>query len=183
MPFVPWQTALQMPFALYAPFCNPYQLAQMHQGPVGSLPNFQGLGLAGQFKQSAASPSLTWAQSLGSCEAVYPPVSMRQGTVSAGVTSLPIAIQTEAVERHTSGARDTKLTSSADNRDSESSRGETHAWESAELSVSGSQSFTTHSFTGESTDPSISCSPSAMLKRNEESWNGEERMEQNFVLS
>lgn len=98
MPFVPWQTALQMPFALYAPFCNPYQLAQMHRGPVGSLPNFQGLGLAGQFKQSAASPSLTWAQSLGSCEAVYPPVSMRQGTVSAGVTSLPIAIQTEAVK-------------------------------------------------------------------------------------
>lgn len=86
------------------------------------------------------------------------------------------------VTGHTSGAHDTKLTSSADNRDSESSRGETHAWESAELSVSGSQSFTTHSFNGESTDPSVSCSPSAMLKRNEENWNGEDRMEQNVFI-
>lgn len=91
------------------------------------------------------------------------------------------AIQYGFVTGHTSGARDTKLTSSADNH-SESSRGETHAWESAERSVSGSQSFTTHSFTGESAYPSISSSPSAMLKRNEESWNGEERMEQNVFI-
>lgn len=102
MPFVPLQTSLQMPFTWYAPFCNPYQMAQMQQGPVAGVPNFQGLGLAGQLKQSSASPSLTWSQSLGSYEgnvkSVSSPTSMQQETWSAGVVSSQQTLPVEAVE-------------------------------------------------------------------------------------
>lgn len=97
MPFVPWQTSLQMPLTLYAPFCNAYQLTQMQQGPVGGLPSVQGLGLSGQIKQNSASPSIMWTQSLGSCEGnvkpVYCPAPIRHDTMSSQDT-LPV----EAVE-------------------------------------------------------------------------------------
>jgi len=102
MQFVPWQTSLQVPFTLYAPFCNPYQLAQTQQGPVGGFPNVQGLGLAGQFTQSPANPFMMWNQSSGSCEETVKPVpaspSMHHETKNAGIAPSQETLPVEAVE-------------------------------------------------------------------------------------
>ena len=102
MQFVPWQTSLQVPFTLYAPFCNPYQLAQTQPGPVGSFPSVQGLGLAGQFSQSLTSPSMMWTQSSGFCEGIVKSVStstsMDQEAKTSGTVSSQETLSGEAVE-------------------------------------------------------------------------------------
>ena len=92
MPFVPWQASLQMPFTLFAPFCNAYQLTQMQQGPMTGVPNVQGFGLPGQFQQGLVNPAVMGNQSFGSCEgsvktvassAPTPPGSGDTGLVSS----------------------------------------------------------------------------------------------------
>lgn len=102
MPFVPWQTSLQVPFTLYAPFCNPYQLAQTQQGPVGGFPSVQGFGLAGQFTQSPMSPSIMWTQSSVSCEgsvkSVSTSASMQHETNNAEIVSSKETLPVEADE-------------------------------------------------------------------------------------
>ena len=102
MQFVPWQTSLQVPFTLYAPFCNPYQLAQTQPGPVGSFPSVQGLGLAGQFSQSPTSPSMMWTQSSGFCEGIVKSVSTSTSTdretKNSGTVSSQETLSGEAVE-------------------------------------------------------------------------------------
>lgn len=102
MPFVPWQTSLQVPFTVYAPFCNPYQLAQTQQGPVGGFPSVQGLGLAGQFTQSPTSPSIMWTQSSVSCEgsvkSVSTSASMQHETNNAEIVSSKETLPVEADE-------------------------------------------------------------------------------------
>ncbi|KAL9958563.1 hypothetical protein ACROYT_G035592 [Oculina patagonica] len=196
MPLVPWQTSLQMPLTLYAPFCNAYQLAQMQQGPVGSLPSVQGLGLPGQIKQSSTSPSMMWTQSLGSHEgnvkSVSCPAPIRHETmtsqeslpveaveslnslhspptIKSTATAIPITTpnavvlnnaphptaipETESNARHNGflpgnscGALDATLNSSVPNNNPELSQKTTHSprKQSAEPSVSFSQSFTVH---------------------------------------
>lgn len=75
VPLVPWQAPLQMPFTLYAPFCNPYQLALMQQGPTISVPNVQGCATV-QFQPGPMDSSVLRTQSSGSCERdVKSPVS------------------------------------------------------------------------------------------------------------
>lgn len=102
MQFFPWQTSLQVPFTLYAPFGNPYQLAQTQQGPVGGFPSVRGLGLAGQFTQSPTNPSMMWTQSSGSCEgnvkSVSSSTSMHHETKNAGIVSAQETLPVEAVE-------------------------------------------------------------------------------------
>ena len=102
MQFVPWQTSLQVPFTLYAPFCNPYQLAQTQPGPVGCFPSVQGLGLAGQFSQSPTSPSMMWTQSSGFCEGIVKSVStstsMDRETKNSGTVSSQEKLSGEAAE-------------------------------------------------------------------------------------
>ena len=127
MQFVPWQTSLPMPFTLYAPFCNPFQLAQTQQGPIGGFPYFQGLGLAGQFTQSPTSPSMMSTQSSGSCEGIVKSVS----------TSASVQHQT----------RNTGIVSSQETLPVEATKS---AFESAESSVARSQSFTVHPLLKES---------------------------------
>ena len=102
MQFVPWQTSLQVPFTLYAPFCNPCQLAQTQQGPVGGFPSVQGLGLAGQFTQCPTNSSMMSNQSSESCEGIFKSVpastSMHHETKNAGIVSSLETLPTEAVE-------------------------------------------------------------------------------------
>lgn len=102
MPFVPLQTSLHMPFTLYAPFYNAYQLAQMQQGPVVGLSNAQGLGLPGQFPQGPPSPTLSWAQNLGHREENLKPVSsfvpMQSEARNAGIVSFRETLPAEAVK-------------------------------------------------------------------------------------
>ena len=86
-----------MPFTLYAPFCNPYQ-----QRPVGGFPSVKGLGLAGQFTQSPATPSVMWTQSSGYSEgnvkSVSTSTSMQHETKNAGIVSSRESLPVEAVE-------------------------------------------------------------------------------------
>lgn len=102
MQFFPWQTSLQVPFTLYAPFCNPYQLAQTQPGPVTGFPGVQGLGLAGQFTQSPTSPSMMWTQSSGVCEGVVKSdstsTSIDQETKNSETVSSKETLPVEAVE-------------------------------------------------------------------------------------
>lgn len=102
MPFVPWQAPLQMPFTLYAPFCNPYQLAQMQHGPMPVVPTIQGLGLSGQFQQGTTDPSVMGPQSYGFGDggaksyASAPPT--QQGPGKIGAIHSHGALQVEASE-------------------------------------------------------------------------------------
>lgn len=85
MPFIPWQASFQMPLTLYAPFCNAYQLAQLQQGPVAGVTNFQGLGIPGQLQQS---PTNTLMGSDGSVNSV-PSFTPPQLGAAGGVVFLP----------------------------------------------------------------------------------------------
>lgn len=102
MQFVPWQTSLQVPFTLYAPFCNPYQLAQTQPGQVGGFPSVQGIGLAGQFSQSPTIPSMMWNQSSGFCEGIVKSVStstsMDHETTNSGTVSSQETLPEEVAE-------------------------------------------------------------------------------------
>lgn len=73
MPFIPWQASFQMPLTLYAPFCNAYQLAQLQQGPVAGVTNFQGLGIPGQLQQSPTNTLMGSDGSVNSVPSFTPP--------------------------------------------------------------------------------------------------------------
>ena len=82
VPIVPWQTPLQMPFTLFAPFCTPYQLAQLQQGPKPGIPSFQGLEPPGRIEPCLTEPPLLGTQSFGGCGVSEKPSSSE--TVSPG---------------------------------------------------------------------------------------------------
>ena len=101
MPFVPWQAPLQMPFTLYAPFCNPYQLAQMQHGPMPGAPNIQGLGIPRQFQQGSTDPSVIGPQSYGfggGGTKSFASAPLTQGPGSTGAIHSHEALQVETSE-------------------------------------------------------------------------------------
>ena len=63
-----------MPFTLFAPFCTPYQLAQLQQGPMPGVPSLQGLE-----SPCLAEPTVLGTRTSGACEeAERPPLSSSQ---------------------------------------------------------------------------------------------------------
>ena len=93
MPFVPWQAPIQMPFTLYAPFCNAYQLAQMQQGPMTGFPNAQG-----QFQQCLMGPSLIGTQSCEGVTSVASHAATQHASMSTAVYPCNETLSVEAVE-------------------------------------------------------------------------------------
>ena len=102
VPFVPWQAPVQVPFTLYPPFCNAYQLAQMRQGPMTGFASAQGFGSAGHFQPSPTDPSLMGAQSYesreGGAESVALPSSGQPGSKSTAVMPSPEDLPVKADE-------------------------------------------------------------------------------------
>lgn len=84
VPIVPWQTPLQMPFTLFAPFCTPYQLAQLQQGPKPGIPSFQGLESQGRIEPCLTEPPLLGPQSFGGCGVSEKTPASSSVTVSPG---------------------------------------------------------------------------------------------------
>lgn len=85
VPFVPWQTPLQMPFTLFAPFCTPYQLAQLQQGPKPGYPSVQGLESQGRIDPCLTEPPLlVRTQSFGGCGVSEKPPTLSSNTMSPG---------------------------------------------------------------------------------------------------
>ncbi|XP_068750758.1 uncharacterized protein [Montipora capricornis] len=94
VPFVPWQTQLQMPFTLFAPFCTPYQLAQLPQGPMPGSQSLQGVESQGRLEPFSADSTLAGTRSSGDCGEAERPRLSSSDTLSPGdqrfLESLPV---------------------------------------------------------------------------------------------